>query len=265
MYKYPVDFKLLTENGNQLTEYSHNSKMYVEGRKNSAYKLKIQNTQYQDIEVLISVDGLDIIDGNPATTSKSGYLIKGYQSVIIDGWRISDQEVRKFLFSNQKESYSNKTGQGTSNVGVIGFKCYYPEYIPSVIRAVPNQYIPWTIRRDGNGITGTFTGGYVPQHGSGVPYGQYQLSSVNATTRGAVSKTATVSLESTNDSWQGDMGTGMGHSVSSKITYENFKRGILASEGEIFYATKRALEKMGVITVAIKQPQSFPRAFCREV
>src|SRR5688572_8235161 len=78
MYSYPVEFTILTDNRNPLTEYKKNGKIYVEGRKNSNYVLQVTNKSMTRYEIVISVDGLDIIDGEPAISTKRGYILSPY-------------------------------------------------------------------------------------------------------------------------------------------------------------------------------------------
>jgi hypothetical protein len=71
------------------------------------------------VEAVVSVDGLDAIDGKRAGTGKRGYIVPAYGDVTIDGWRTSLSAVAAFRFSSVRDSYAGRTGQDR-NVGVIG-------------------------------------------------------------------------------------------------------------------------------------------------
>ena len=75
-------------------------------------------------EVVLSVDGLSIMDGKPASASGSGYIVSGGDRVTIPGWRMSESGAAKFIFSEVSSSYSDLAGHGTKNVGIIGAAVY---------------------------------------------------------------------------------------------------------------------------------------------
>lgn len=104
--------------------YDHNGQKFVEGRKGSEFEIVFTNNTNVDALAIISVDGLDILDGKPASNESSGYVVSPFQTVSIPGWRLDNENVAKFVFSNTRASYSNRIGHGTKNVGVIGCLVY---------------------------------------------------------------------------------------------------------------------------------------------
>jgi hypothetical protein len=66
-----------------------------------------------------TVDGLDVIDGQPGSFEKRGYLVAPWSTVEIDGFRRSEDEVAAFRFGRVRDSYAAKRGSDR-NVGVIG-------------------------------------------------------------------------------------------------------------------------------------------------
>ena len=113
---YEVD---IIVDGRPLLEYLHKGQTWVEGQKGARYEILVKNNTDRRIEVVASVDGLDVIDGLAGDfTKKRGYVVAPYGKVIIDGFRISMQEVAAFRFSAVADSYAAKTS-GARNVGVI--------------------------------------------------------------------------------------------------------------------------------------------------
>ena len=110
-------------NGHPLQEYFEKGKHYIEARKGTEFSLRIKNNGFKRILAVPSVDGLSVLDGKEAGEESSGYIINGYDSLTIDGWRVSDSEVRKFFFSNPEESYAKRKSNG-DNLGVIGIAIY---------------------------------------------------------------------------------------------------------------------------------------------
>jgi len=92
------------------------------GKKGQPYTVVIENIKDERIEVVISVDGLDVMDGKTASIDKRGYIIGPKDTLRVEGFRRSLSEVAQFEFSSVGGSYANLTGGETAarNVGVIG-------------------------------------------------------------------------------------------------------------------------------------------------
>jgi hypothetical protein len=93
------------------------------GAPGERYALEIDNPTAARFEVVASVDGLDVLDGEDASFEKRGYLIGAYSSVTIDGFRRSDAEVAAFRLGDVARSYAAGKGKAR-NVGVIGFALF---------------------------------------------------------------------------------------------------------------------------------------------
>ena len=110
--------------GNPVKMFRHKGEFFVEGRKGSSFELKFKNNTWKNIEVVPSVDGLSVLDGEACGEESEGYLVPARDSVTIPGWRLNNQAVAEFVFKDKDRSYSNQTGEGTTNVGVIGFMVF---------------------------------------------------------------------------------------------------------------------------------------------
>ena len=93
---------------------------YVVGQAGQRYDIRITNHTDGRYEVVASVDGLDVIDGRPASPGKRGYVVPPRGTLTIDGFRTSDDSVAAFRFGAVRDSYAARTGDDR-NVGVIGF------------------------------------------------------------------------------------------------------------------------------------------------
>jgi len=111
---------LRDERGSVLPGFASGGRNYAVGEPGQRYIVVITNNTRYRFECVATVDGLDVIDGQPGNFSKRGYLIQPYGTLEIDGWRRSADQVAAFRFSSVRGSYSGKSGQGTANVGVIG-------------------------------------------------------------------------------------------------------------------------------------------------
>ena len=69
---------------------------------------------------MLSVDGLDVLDGKKASVRKRGYIMAPRSRLRVEGFRQSTEAVAAFRFSSVRQSYANEKYQNTQNVGVIG-------------------------------------------------------------------------------------------------------------------------------------------------
>ncbi|MCX6880133.1 MAG: hypothetical protein NTW21_40970 [Verrucomicrobia bacterium] len=96
----------------------------VAGSADSTYSIQVKNRSRSTLEVVASVDGLDVMDGTAATYAKRGYLIAPGEALAIDGFRTSHRSVAAFKFSSVADSYANLRHGDTRNVGVIGLAVF---------------------------------------------------------------------------------------------------------------------------------------------
>jgi hypothetical protein len=118
---------------------THDGDTYLLGQLGARYTLHVANHSGRRIEAVVSVDGRDVIDGQPADfRSKRGYLVPAWGSVDIDGWRISHTEAAAFRFSTVPDSYAARTGSARE-VGVIGVAVFPERYAPPPIVYPPRR------------------------------------------------------------------------------------------------------------------------------
>ncbi len=117
----PGGFKvaLLDHWGRRLETRAAGGRLYVVGEVGQRYAIQLKNPTPERLEVVATVDGLDVIDGKPAAMSKRGYVLDPGESMVIDGFRLSMDNVAAFRFGKVKDSYAARTS-GDRNVGVIG-------------------------------------------------------------------------------------------------------------------------------------------------
>jgi len=116
----PYNVEVVDAAGRAFPLYSHRGQLYLQGDRGRRYKIRVSNPTPHRVEAVVSVDGLDVIDGKSANyRSKRGYIIAPYGHVDIDGWRTSQEHVAAFRFSPVSQSYAGLKGKAR-NVGVIG-------------------------------------------------------------------------------------------------------------------------------------------------
>jgi hypothetical protein len=90
------------------------------------YLLRVHNASNRRVEVVVSVDGRDVVDGRPASLEKRGYLVLPHSDLAIDGFRLPQESVAAFRFSSVSRSYAARMGDDR-DVGVIGVAIFVEE------------------------------------------------------------------------------------------------------------------------------------------
>lgn len=94
--------------------------MYFVGQQGQQYAVRIANNTARRVEVVVTVDGRDVVSGQLGDYRKQrGYIIEPFGQVVVDGFRQSFAQVAAFRFSGLEQSYTAL--QGTpQHAGVIG-------------------------------------------------------------------------------------------------------------------------------------------------
>lgn len=100
------------------------TRRFVVGKHGSNYAIVLKNRCKSRLEVVLSVDGLDVLDGKAAAFGKRGYVIAPDETLEIKGWRTSPETVARFQFSTVEGSYANLAHGDHRNVGVIGLAVF---------------------------------------------------------------------------------------------------------------------------------------------
>lgn len=132
----PYQVDLIGEDGRMLDVYQHRGRFYVLGAAGERYTVRVSNPTSRRVEAVVSVDGLDVIDGKTADLRKRGYVVPAYGELRIDGFRVSTQHVATFRFSSVSQSYAGRKGQAR-NVGVIGVAIFEEQAPPELILSTP--------------------------------------------------------------------------------------------------------------------------------
>jgi hypothetical protein len=120
-----VSMGLRDENGSFLTGFVSGGNNYVAGEVGSRYTIVLRNRSALRFEVVLSVDGLDVLDGKNAAFSKRGYILDPHGELEVDGFRQSTDAVAAFRFGSVSGSYANQKHGETRNVGVIGIALFH--------------------------------------------------------------------------------------------------------------------------------------------
>lgn len=119
-----VQVGLKDQSGRFLPGLVIGDRWFVVGEEGRRYSIAIRNRSEWRLEAVLSVDGLDVLDGHAASLRKRGYILGPHRQLIVEGFRQSTESVAAFRFGPVRESYANKRYHKTANVGVIGIAIF---------------------------------------------------------------------------------------------------------------------------------------------
>ena len=133
--KGEVSVEVISDRGTALLTVPHRDfwkggtrviKKYVEAKKNENYGIVIRNMTSERIGVVVAVDGRNIISGKRSDlkSTEDMYLVDSYEQGRYDGWRTDQNTVHRFYFTETGDSYSAKTFNDASAMGVIAVVVY---------------------------------------------------------------------------------------------------------------------------------------------
>ncbi len=94
---------------------------YVQAFAGRNYSLVLRNNTGNRVAVLLAVDGLNAVNGELShlQSSEPMYVLGPWEQATIRGWRTSLDEIRRFVFVDERRSYAERTGQANSDMGWI--------------------------------------------------------------------------------------------------------------------------------------------------
>lgn len=284
MQKTQYELSVLV-NGRPIREYGHRGLTFVEGRKNQPYTIKFRNNSARRCLAVVSIDGVDVVDGKPATQESRGYIVPAYSAVEIKGWRTSTESVNDFVFTDKAEGYSTQSQKDDSNSGVIAVKVFDEVWtlkeFTSILRTVehhhhhhhhePDFFPQWPkvwcgTTNDGMGAVGATGNSGMPGMDMGATYAcclDNQVKSASLippeTAKGSLMMAKTPPQENPDF----NLGTGWGSERADSVSLADFNRGIELCTMEIYYSDEAGLAKAGVEVdkkPAVQKP-SLPKGF----
>lgn len=123
--------------------YGHNNKTFICANYGSEYSVKIKNNNNHRVMVVMSVDGIDVLNGKPANKNGVGYVINAYDSIIIRGFRKDNDTVGAFRFTKKKKGYAKEVTGSSENSGIIALAVFaeriYYTYNNSYSWSIPQK------------------------------------------------------------------------------------------------------------------------------
>ena len=209
--------------GRTMSTVQHGGRTYLPvSRWGQEYTLRITNHGSRRIAAVVSVDGLSVISGKPASEGDAGYVVDAYSSLDIKGWRRNLDRVAAFSFEERHNSYASRTGR-PENVGVIGLVAFEEQVYD--YRPVPK-----------------LADGY--KSSPARPESSYDSARAYPPPPGI-----------------GGTGTGYGRDIDSAVQYINFVRSSNKRNVTIYYDTRAALRRAGIIEDDVRPIPVYPHPF----
>ncbi len=249
--------------GETLPLHFYKGEYWVAGTPGAKYSISIANAAGGRVLAVMSVDGVNILNGQTASVDQTGYVFNAGQRYEVTGWRKSNQEVAAFEFVASPSSYAERTGR-PANVGVIGVAIFKERaYQPPV--SVTPPWSPPTYRYGANSDNGA------PESRKSAPVETGAADSAMSRPAPAPSQSAAAGAASGELSRRADaaqavrekLGTGHGEREWSQVSHTNFDRA-QSSPNEtirIRYDSRENLVSMGVIRESHRPWNRTPNAF----
>lgn len=120
-------------NGNNLAEFHKDGRVFIMGKVDGEYSLRIKNDNPYRVKVVPSIDGVSVLSGKPATAapSEAGYVLGAYESTVIDGYRLDNDSCAAFRFVETAKGYATKEKGLSGTTGVIGLRVWREKEEPA--------------------------------------------------------------------------------------------------------------------------------------
>lgn len=248
-------------NGQVLPVYSSGGRNWVVGTPGQEYSIRYCNSTPGRVLAVMSVDGVNVVSGDTASPSQSGYVLGPYECADIQGWRKNMARTAAFYFTELPDAYATRTGR-PQNVGVIGVAVFREKQPPITWRPYKDKIANDVRRQMDEAAQSPATGGY----------GQDAQSSADAVRsreqaagrlEAAPSMAQSMPLPTPAPAPTSKLGTGHGRSEDSPAQMVRFERES-ATPNEtiaIHYDRRENLAAMGILPPPVVARSTNPSPF----
>lgn len=97
--------------------HAHRGASFVQVREGDRYRVRLTNRRAARVEVVLSVDGVDVVTGRPADPGRQrGYVLAPFGSIVVEGYRQSFDHVAAFRFVAPADGYAQA---GPDEAGIL--------------------------------------------------------------------------------------------------------------------------------------------------
>lgn len=113
----------LVRYGDAYPHYDAKGRRIVIGDAGHHYGVRLENRSKKRLEIVLSVDGLNVLSGKAASPTQRGFVLEPKESYDVDGFRKDSNTVRTFQFGSVAASQAARKG-AAGNVGVVGLAVF---------------------------------------------------------------------------------------------------------------------------------------------
>jgi hypothetical protein len=217
--------------------YAKDGRNYIVGEPGHEYAVRIRNCTGGRVLVVTSVDGVNVISGETAAPSHSGY--------VLEPWSFDD--VATFFFTDLGNSYAARTGR-PDDVGVIGVAVFEEKTHPIAWRQWRDRIAP-APSLEGDGASADAGSRYEARAPAASPPAPREAARSESMPRAAFAA----------DSERlGKLGTGHGRSEESRATNVPFERAS-SQPAELLTLQYDRRENLAALGVLPPTPYAWPR------
>ena len=127
-----IDVEIVADDGRVFARYDlarhaqrGQLRAYLEAERHHNYGIRVRNRSAGRIGLVIAVDGRNIISGQKSDllAGEAMYVLGAYEQATYTGWRTSDSNVQRFIFTDAENSYAEAWGD-RSAMGVIAVAAF---------------------------------------------------------------------------------------------------------------------------------------------
>lgn len=229
-------------NGKPVKNYYHKNKWFIQANKGTEYSLRFKNNTCNRVLVIASVDGIDVMDGQKASSESRGYIVNALSSIEIKGYRASNSEVGAFKFGDGRRSYASLVQNGfdekeakqnpSENNGVIAVRVFGEKF----------KFPTWYVQKSNWGwyeVDQNWAGGAAPNS-------SIYDNLIMTNSAGTYQRCCNVNVHQETPAPDFDVGTSWGSKIEDKVTEVSFERADYSVDLVLYYASRKSLEKAGV-------------------
>lgn len=179
-----IDLQIESRDGSDYREYRYQGHAWVAGERGEPYQLTLRNRSGERLLVVLSVDGVNVVNGKTADFKQSGYVLSPWQTTTVTGWRKSLGSVAQFYFTDLPDSYAARTDR-PDDVGVIGAAVFRERHREEEVAAAPAKPMREMQRKSRDAAPGADSGGAAaaaPESSLGTGHGEIERSQASTTT-----------------------------------------------------------------------------------
>jgi hypothetical protein len=244
------------DSGNMLQRIPYSGRDYIAGQPGHRFAVTLQNRTGERVLAVLSVDGVNAVSGQTASSSQAGYVLDPWQSIQVSGWRKSYSDIAEFYFTDLPDSYAARTGR-PDNVGVIGVAAFRERQIEPVPYYQPMPQVGSIDERDSAADSA--------QRGGSAPAAQAAPQAEAKSSSGLASASAPYdSTRRDENAVAQELGTGHGQRRYDPVSETQFERESSRPNQivSLFYDSYAALAARGVIRQPYyRQPRPSPDPF----